>query len=462
MLRGLPLSKSYTPFFENSLANLSAADLGVLRTVSEGWYVEYKQECPPPKGIAKSISALANTYGGWLFIGIGQGQKPDSTAASFPGIERRLMDGVLMQIRTSIAHHVNPAPHFEYSVIWGPSVEIGLPKDHGVICVEVPESAVAPHIHSSGMVYRRVADSSEPRAETDPHQMELIFSRRERINDQYRRWINRHPELSQDDDGRPYLRILLDADLRRAKNLSWNLSINEFREVLSDFTTGSGFAFSSYSQSDEGFIARQISNSTRHDSLCVTWISRPGGQCEVWIPLNEFYVQKPIDLIDRLIGKRNVSRFIDALAGANFGDLRLLDVSQLLPIMGAISSTFIRLLDKSVISSGDINAKVIAHNVLHAVPFIDSSMVIEMYQDFGVPVSLKSVVSIPRGDDVESFARLNDMLPSTTSENRSVYNALSLFEIACATLGIVGPISSGGIDNLVRFYDEIIQAGNTD
>ena len=55
--------------FDNQLESLSAPDLERLRDVAEGWYIEYKSEVSKAPDIAKSISALANTYGGWIFYG---------------------------------------------------------------------------------------------------------------------------------------------------------------------------------------------------------------------------------------------------------------------------------------------------------------------------------------------------------------------------------------------------------
>jgi hypothetical protein len=55
----------YTPF-DKDLGALSAADLLVLRTIAEGWFVEYKRECPAARDIAKSLCAFANHMGGWF------------------------------------------------------------------------------------------------------------------------------------------------------------------------------------------------------------------------------------------------------------------------------------------------------------------------------------------------------------------------------------------------------------
>ena len=78
----------YSPF-DKPIGELDASDLKVLRTVNEGWYVEYKRECPSSSSLAKAISSFANTHGGWLFLGVAEKAKEDTTAGAFPGIAER-------------------------------------------------------------------------------------------------------------------------------------------------------------------------------------------------------------------------------------------------------------------------------------------------------------------------------------------------------------------------------------
>lgn len=46
----------YTPFTKDFF-EITADDLAVLRSVAEGWYVEYKREVPNAGSVAKSILA---------------------------------------------------------------------------------------------------------------------------------------------------------------------------------------------------------------------------------------------------------------------------------------------------------------------------------------------------------------------------------------------------------------------
>ena len=99
----------YTPF-EKELSQIEAADLAALRTVSEGWYIEYKGELSKAAAMAKSVSAFANTYGGWVFYGIEEKSKDEAVAGAFPGFPVAEADAALQRLRQAIATQVAPSP----------------------------------------------------------------------------------------------------------------------------------------------------------------------------------------------------------------------------------------------------------------------------------------------------------------------------------------------------------------
>ena len=62
----------YDPFGGKPLSKLGSDDLQGLvdREVKEGWFVEYKRDWPGAAKVSRAIAALANSKGGWLFLGI--------------------------------------------------------------------------------------------------------------------------------------------------------------------------------------------------------------------------------------------------------------------------------------------------------------------------------------------------------------------------------------------------------
>ena len=71
--------------FDVDLHELNETHVAKLREVAEGWFVEYKSECPKRDQLAKSLASFANRYGGLLFLGI-QEDSATNMAASFPGL----------------------------------------------------------------------------------------------------------------------------------------------------------------------------------------------------------------------------------------------------------------------------------------------------------------------------------------------------------------------------------------
>ncbi len=99
----------YNPFAKQ-FDDIQIQDIDILTSVAEGWYVEYKQEVPNPASITKTITAFANTYGGWAFYGVAEKSKDDPVAGAFPGIANEDADGMLQRIRQSVANHAQPTP----------------------------------------------------------------------------------------------------------------------------------------------------------------------------------------------------------------------------------------------------------------------------------------------------------------------------------------------------------------
>ena len=222
---------NYNPF-GNDLALLRTSDLSILFQVKEGWYIEYKRQLPNARAIAKSISSFSNTYGGWLFYGIAEKSKDDAVAGVFPGIDQADIDPSLQCIRQAVSEYINPIPYFNIKVFQGPCEELDMLGDKAIICVQIPSSLAAPHVHRSGQIYRRVADSSEPCPENDRFFLDQLFRRGTELRNAYREWLDRDPDFSESEKNRPYLRLLLVTDLWGERGLSTNLNASDVRAII--------------------------------------------------------------------------------------------------------------------------------------------------------------------------------------------------------------------------------------
>src|ERR1700683_3409569 len=110
--------------FDKPFDNLKASDLASLRTTPEGWYVEYKSQFPAPASVAKSLSAFANSYGGWLFYGIEESADKQRLAGAFPGIQADQVPLCEQKIRQAASVQVCPPPYFQVRALYGPEDSI--------------------------------------------------------------------------------------------------------------------------------------------------------------------------------------------------------------------------------------------------------------------------------------------------------------------------------------------------
>jgi hypothetical protein len=139
----------------------------------ECFIVEYKAggKWSDKAGIARSIASFANTYGGWLFIGI-----PESDG--HPVLDGELGvssdTGMVERVYQLAASHLSPTPHIL-------CVEIPVGEEMSVIAVSVPESPDPPHIHiQTGRIFMRNGNTTEPVRLTDRGELNLLHEKADR------------------------------------------------------------------------------------------------------------------------------------------------------------------------------------------------------------------------------------------------------------------------------------------
>ena len=384
------MESSYNPF-SKTLDELQVDDLLVLRTVHEGWYVEYKEAVPNPQAIAKSVSAFANTYGGFVFYGVREKSKDENVAGEFPGIASDDIVSMRERIRQAICAHSKPEPHFHMKILSGPCEAIALEKDRSIICIHVPWSAKAPHIHKSGVVYRRVSDSSEPTVENDRHALGELFKRSEKLLEMYKSWYEEDPKFSEDEKNHPYLRLLVTFDPWRER-LPWlELTTAQIRRLFNPDDGAVMLPFDTVYSMKEGVIARQtIGNGL--NSLTLTWVLKRDLTSEILIPIHRVRADSHQARID-LAGYDQEQRFIEILKHRKYHALTILDLNQLHPILHGIFQTLDRLAQAANWKHG-LFATFKVLNADRSCPFIDIGHAMDKYEKHGIPVALNFMSSL--------------------------------------------------------------------
>lgn len=427
----------YNPFGK-PINNLQVDDLRALRSVSEGWYIEYKSVVPDASSIAKSISAFANTYGGWLFYGIEELDRSDCVAGGFPGIENQKLDSLLQRIRQAAAASLNPAPHFDVKVLKGPDADLGLAEDRSIVCIKVPRGQAAPYVHLSGRIYRRVGDGSEPRPETDRFVLDQLWQRGRDIKEEYSEWLGRDLELSKGEQERPFLRLFILPDLWREQDIWTELSARRVREIMTATNeieeTFSITPFDSVHRTVSGFVCRQLGGNDPFN-LTATWFLRPNLVSEVIVPLPLLEDIGTWKIASELDGYEHGERYAAILKKMGYISPSIVDLNfvfgSLLGVMHIQS-----LLNQEANFAGSIFLKAELVNVWRLNPFLDSEAVIRHQEEHGVPMCMYGRLFAPPGKDPESFVEIPELENMEESRTRKLWRAIIAFESIAHAFGI--------------------------
>jgi Putative DNA-binding domain len=399
------LNYRYSPF-TRPLQELTGDDLAVLRDVSEGWFVDYKSQALSSRDFAKHISAFGNQFGGWLFVGVGEGPNKSTKAETFPGIPTPDVGKVLGQIREAISAHISPPIYFEQKVIDGPAPALGLAAERSIIVVGIPEGPNPPYVHSSGRIYRRIADSSDPKPESDRAVLDSMWRKSEEGRRALEDFILK-PTTRGSEVRSSICYVYLFADLTFS-GADYALTYSEFREAMLTEKPESGpsLPLDSIYPTPDGFIARQVgTNNPLADLVALRWWRN--GNVRLAIPLNRLQPSfiEPED--DERLGE-----LIKAMGKARKLYPWILDLDQWLLLVTTLTSRFIYLREKLQMT-GAIFGKMLFTSMGGSTPFVGMPSYLETVSAFGIPVVQDSIILCPTGTTPNSFQVLVDSKNAT-------------------------------------------------
>lgn len=457
------MPSEYSPFGKD-IDDLKPQDLTVLRSVNEGWYVEYKRELTTPSAMAKALSAFANTYGGWLFLGIDEARNDIPVASDFIGIPQHSTDVVLQQLRQSASSSLNPTPYFRTKVLRGPCPIIDLAPNMSIVVVQIPSSLTAPHVHKDGRIYRRVADSSEPKPETDRFVLDQLWRRGDVVRKSARKWIRRDPEFSKQEENAPYLRFLLCVDPWQQRDPWLNASMSDIRKVFNrNEASIATMPFETVYSSSEGIIARQLGKNDP-EVLGLTWKTRRDLSCDIVLPLPFYDVGSPENLVQVLDRYEHIERFVQLLhsQGSGYSSPKIVDLNLVLQILIAVASKYSQLLALTT-DERAFYCKARLLNCWRTIPFVDVVQVLEIFETHGIPMVMENTLTAPDGYDPDSFAHIvppapDDAIPREI--NSSIIQGICAFIQTAMAFGVPTLVSDAFGKEDAQLYQDYFNAGN--
>lgn len=110
----------------------------------ETFFFEFKSDRENPKGLIKEISAFANTYGGYIFIGVDDDKK-------ISGCKEWTEE----KIHNVMHNCITPTPNFDVKQLKTQNGQI-------LLVIKIEEGTMPPYITNGGHIYERVSSGSFP------------------------------------------------------------------------------------------------------------------------------------------------------------------------------------------------------------------------------------------------------------------------------------------------------------
>lgn len=330
-----------------------------------------------------------------------------------------------------------------------------------MIVVRVPQSMNTPHIHRSGVIYRRVGDGSEPVAETDRTRLEHLVDRRKALERRYARLFRSHIDIPHDQAEYPYLRIVLVGDVWRDRIPWLNVDLSAVRGAMgSEVGAIATLPFDSVHTTLTGFLARQLKGN-RPDQVGLLWQLERDLQSDIHIPLNYFAVDTAEELLVHLEGFKHIRRFVNVLRASGLDKVRVIDLNFLfMTLLGVVN-----IQEKLANLAGWkdsywFSAQLV--NVAGTVPFLDVSSIIDELEKNNVPVGFRNTIEIFPGHRPESFIEIGQGGDGVADDVRVALKAITMFTTIVRSLGLPEWFLNGKdslIDDYVNYYLALHDAG---
>ncbi len=411
--------------FDKMLSQLVADDLESLGRVTEGWYVEYKRDVLSAERLAKSLCAFANAEGGWLFLGISAGS--DNTAGSFSGLDTSARASIEDRIRQAANAHCSRPPMFETRFIEGPSSKVNLAAGKFICVIRVPSSEDVPHVHSSGVIFRRVGSGSEPKPETDRALLDQLLARRKRLERNIKRFTKWRPSLGRNVHTTSVHIYLVPRRIGESPDPR-EIQFSEFPALLNE---GSGMRFDNFYTVAGGVVARSVFRSALLEQVHTIryWHN---GWAHLTLPVDSFSAGDSGSSQLRHLAHLREFEAHHAIDGR-----RIIDLTSLLFPLTEFMARYRRLLNVSNLRSSQVHARITIEGTGHRVPFVDMDSFPAFARAHGVAHVERDEITCPLGTGYAGLIMLDE--PTDVEPQSAFYgfpDAAALFKIVAESVGI--------------------------
>lgn len=384
--------------FGKPIERIRKTDLAKLvnQEIAEGWFVEYKGDFVSPKKIGHSIASFANSDGGWYIIGVESNS--DNVATNISGFDLTAYRNPVDKMKDCIKSHISPLPYFATKLV-------RLSNNRGVLITYISRGDESPYVTSDGKIYRRVNAASEPIPETDRYSIQKLFERSEIVKDRINAFCSNPYGMSQGQDDRQQCFVELYIYTRPFDAFKINGFYEEsfFKQLTDTFRTPAEFvknvsanaAFNAIYSSSQSYILRHIATPEQEIDLGLTAEIFSNGNMRVIFPMPELPIfGKKGVLLKPYESSSNFLEFSHTLTEKDLYMVSVIDTYTLFVVIVTLFRRYASILKASKYK-GQLGARIELTETWRKVLFFDQEEYIQHIKEHGVPIGLKSSITIP-------------------------------------------------------------------
>ncbi len=414
--------------FKKEFSEVTEQDLNILKTVAEGWFVEYKREKSSndaAKKIAKSITSFANSYGGLYFLGI-ESDKSTNCATRILGVE-----DFPDIIRNSVASNAQPFPFFE-------TYCIKLSTGKYVLMCVIEGGENPPYVHSDGRIYRRQESSSEPMLENNRYAIDQLYLKAQKHEKELNTFRQIDLRFSKE-DALPRLELYINTNPFNHFEIKELRTNDKHHELLNYFSapysindptgTCSGISgnipFDTFNTYHNSVLLRQMKGKNLRDNGFSLEIDKYGN-AKICFPLTkknmaQVFHQDP-----------TYKQVVDLYDPDSVNWLKCIDAKDLLAgVIGLVAKFSSFIVSKGYANGLEIMGRL--KNCWRSTLYIDSNKFRDYLKECGLPICMK---------DEQFFPEAPIDFSNEDLKNQNLFKLLSIFSFVAMALGIPPTIAS--------------------
>ena len=313
-------------------------------------------------------------------------------------------------------------------------------------------------MHNDGRIYRRIADSSDPKPETDRSRLDLLIERGKTARSRLADRVTRIPTVSKGEENQCYIHLSITSDPYETMGHWYSAGVSKFSERMHE----PSIRFDNIYSKSRGFVARQVQNNDPQYRLLTWEFSR---HCHSFITIP---IQRAVQAATGTSRPEGTiyDAFMSVVRECKLDEMQVLDLNLVLIGLLSIVRRHRRLVWHAKVK-GPFFVKAHLENIWRTVPFVDLPAFYSHIEDHGLPIVQDTDAIVPQGTSLETFVVLperdapeTDSLGSTDEILDYILEAIKIGIHILEALGVPRQIMLQPQDLFLRYFNYNASSAN--